>query len=133
MALLLVEEGIYLLFNTSTPSLSFHLSLACLLVLSDRPVEPLSTRSRPRASFPSRFPLPRSLPLFGRLFHTRSTYLIDSGALFSHLLPARVLHQAALQLCRARTTVTRITVCSGLVKLSPGPGVQGCQGYFPCR
>ncbi|KAI0264521.1 hypothetical protein BGY98DRAFT_939913 [Russula aff. rugulosa BPL654] len=75
------------------------------------------------------------------------------GALSSRLLPARVLHQAALQLCRARTANDRITICPDLVTLlsshkvraykaardklarppcrtraTPGLGVQGCQG-----
>jgi hypothetical protein len=44
------------------------------------------------------------------------------GALFSRLLPACVLHQAALQLCRARTAMT---ICPDLVELPPGPGEQG--------
>jgi hypothetical protein len=69
-------------------TLSSHLSLACLSVIGDRPVEPLSTQSRPRISFsfPSRFPFPLSLPLIGRLFHTRSIYLIYDNDF--RLLPA---------------------------------------------
>ena len=39
------------------------------------------------------------------------------GTLFSCLLPARVLHQAALQLCRARTAMP---ACPDLVELPPG-------------
>ncbi|KAI0267254.1 hypothetical protein BGY98DRAFT_419038 [Russula aff. rugulosa BPL654] len=62
--------SIYPLFNRSKPSSFFRLSLACLSVLSDRPVEPLSTRSRPRASFPSS-PLPLSSPLWTTLPHSR--------------------------------------------------------------
>ena len=76
-ALPLVEgafDAIHLIL--SFDSLCSHLWLACLSVLGDRPVEPLSTRSRPRIFFPSRFHLPPSLPLIGRLFHSHSIYLI---------------------------------------------------------
>ena len=43
------------------------------------------------------------------------------GALFSRPLPARVLHQAALQLFCAHTAMT---ICPDLVELPPGPGIQ---------
>jgi hypothetical protein len=56
-------QSYYTFRITGTPEvaanthLSFPFSLACLSVLGSRPVEPLSTRSRPGISFPSRFPL----------------------------------------------------------------------------